>query len=136
MDQCLVVFRYLNHFYQPFFPFGWIDYIFPLAMKRWIFFQHCSIYQLGMVLIFTLGAGGSGVASVFFVVQWYHILRGQTMFESGKKQVIADGSSKKQRIESIFGPYWLVNFIFPTPYKNKLDESFKKIVYDYYVKEL
>lgn len=89
-----------------------------------------------MVLIFTLGASGTGASLAFFITQWYYILNGRTMFESASSQFANDGASMSRRITTTFGPYWAINFLFPSPFKNNLDESFKKIIYDYYVKEL
>lgn len=121
---------------QPVLPFGWFDYVMPHELKSFIFFQTSSGYAFVILLVMVLGIIGALMALILFVVQWYYILNGLTIHESRRKIAIVDRLSIQQKMEHVFGPYWIINFIFPLPFKNKLEESFKKIIYDYYVKEL
>uniref|UniRef100_A0A915I947 Palmitoyltransferase n=1 Tax=Romanomermis culicivorax TaxID=13658 RepID=A0A915I947_ROMCU len=139
-------FRYLNAYYMPFWPFGWINYIFPVAAKNFLYTQQGDPFQLLVVLLFSVGSA-SGVSSLMFLVyQAYLIGKGRTMIEQqnikryemeGKAGIFKcyASTSLQNKIATVFGPYWCLNFILPLPCRNKYDHGFKNWLYERYLRE-
>lgn len=65
---------------------------------------------------------------MFFIAQCYFVLRGKTMWEQMHGLKIEDDLTLRQRIKSVFGPWFLLNFIYPTPWTNRLDSQSYSLV--------
>lgn len=130
-------FRYLAIAYQPFLPFGFIGYFLPTAFVKWIILGTITFRQLCAIILFNLGCMSTSGALVFFFMQLYLIQRNITMFERMKKQF--DQSTRPsvlERLRYIFGPMFLLNFLVPLPFRNKMDDSLKEYVYELNTKEI
>lgn len=124
----LFLFRYLNKFYIPFLPYGFLHYILPVPFVKW-FIGNCTFSQLCYALLLNLGMWASSGAMTFFCAQWYFILKNITMYERLKKQYVPkDSLTYFERLRFVFGPMCILNFIFPMPFKNKKEKSLKQFL--------
>ena len=100
-------------------------------------FQHCTLLDLALVLIFSAGIASTWGAAAFFVSQWVLLFRGQSMMEAMRPNAPREPGTFKERIHTVFGPYFLLNFLLPMPWlRNKLDPALATTLYGCYLKEL
>jgi len=89
-----------------------MDALFPIALVRAIL-GYISWYSAGLIVLCTLDFGFVLWSSVFLVAHFYTILQGKTAFEDEHKLNVVDTRNASQKIASVFGPLWLLNFLFP-----------------------
>ncbi|KAF8386807.1 dhhc-10 [Pristionchus pacificus] len=98
------------------YPFGWVHYIAPVTVGRWIF-GYAPIWSVVTCIIFSFACASCMGAFAFFVTQLFYTLHGYTMFEyhslSIREAYEGDGRGIGDRMRLVFGPYWALNFIFP-----------------------
>jgi len=132
--------RFVHAYIIPFGWFGIFDYFFPMALIKWLIFQHIEFTKMGYIMLVTAGFCGACGALLFFIMQWVLIFKDKTLheFTKGKKSSACDGSTPPlwMRIEYVFGPYWYVNFIVPLPFRNRMDESMNRFLYEYQLKKV
>jgi hypothetical protein len=86
-----------------------------------------------MCLLFSFGAASAIGACGFFASQIFYALQGMTMYEYHTTSIYDKQNNHHQRLSSnqrivlLFGPYWLLNFIFPQPwFTNRLNAEFTR----------
>ena len=103
--------KYLKEVYWP-ESNGWTDFIPPVALWRWIFYDFkghicVMVFHLYMQLVF------GSLGFVYFTSNSFMAMNGKTLFEIGKKVPIKSTCSRNRNLQSVFGGFWLLNFIFP-----------------------
>uniref|UniRef100_A0A0N5A986 Palmitoyltransferase n=1 Tax=Syphacia muris TaxID=451379 RepID=A0A0N5A986_9BILA len=111
------ILMYLLKFVEPqWYPFGFVKFIAPVAVARWINGSD-SLLNTGICILFSMAAASSVVASVFFGSQMYFTLMGYTAYDystlSRRCELEGDGETLTERLNLVFGAYWPLNFIFP-----------------------
>lgn len=97
---------------------GW-NYFLPFAMFSAVFgnLGTGQFYLLAQVNLAAL----LGVLSLcYFLWELVIVYRGQTSFEAARGIVVYHGSSWRN-FRSVFGPFWVLNFVFPTGFKQEGD---------------
>ena len=74
-------YSYLNKYYAAFWPYGWIEYIAPFALKKWLLTRHMSVLNLFMTVLFSFGAASTVGALGFFLSQMFFAIKGTTMYD-------------------------------------------------------
>lgn len=134
-------YSYLNKFFRPFFPWGWVDYIAPIALKKWLFVQHCSLIDLAMCVLFSGGVASTIGAGLFFISQMFFAVKGTTMYDYSNRhkpgyQAFEPGTVN-ERLVNLFGPNWALNFLMPQPWSvNRLSPEFRRNLVECYTKDL
>lgn len=108
---------YLNKFVTPFWPFGWITYIGPIALVRW-FFGYEMLGNAGLAIAFSISFASAFSAGAFFIFQIIYAIRGYTMHDFHatnplKRGIDSDGEMVSERLALIFGRRWWLNFLIP-----------------------
>ncbi|GMR31552.1 hypothetical protein PMAYCL1PPCAC_01747, partial [Pristionchus mayeri] len=117
---CLVgagfILMYMEQEIMPWYPFGWLYYIGPVCVGRWLM-GYCSISAVWTCTIFCLAVASASGAFGFFVAQLFYTLRGYTMHDFHCRRIReaydGDGKTVGERMRLVFGPYWLIHFFFP-----------------------
>jgi hypothetical protein len=58
----------LDKFVSPWYPFGWIDYIGPIALVRWMFYGG-TFFNFFLAMVFSAAVASSIAALGFFGAQ-------------------------------------------------------------------
>ncbi|GMR31554.1 hypothetical protein PMAYCL1PPCAC_01749, partial [Pristionchus mayeri] len=107
---------YMDQEITPWYPFGWVYFIAPVSVGRWLL-GYCSLWVVWTTMVFSFACTSALGAFAFFVTQVFYTLHGYTMFEyhslSIREAYEGDGKSVGERLRLVFGPYWLIHFIFP-----------------------
>ena len=114
-----------NYLYEVYSPIAdsWKDYVFILAIRRWIFGAMDGRYCL-MVVQITIEFIFSIVALIYFGSQAKIAATGITMLELAKKVPIRNTNGYRRNLSSVFGGCWFLNFFFPlTPIFRQLDDG-------------
>ncbi|XP_052793097.1 putative ZDHHC-type palmitoyltransferase 4 [Mya arenaria] len=91
---------------------SYLDIFFPFAIIR-AFFGYISWYHTLLIVVCSMDIGFVIWASGFLQVHMSLILRGKTTFEDDFKITVTDTRNRSQKIASVFGQYWLLNFLVP-----------------------
>lgn len=106
--------NYLSAHYVTFLGVEFFKYFLPYALIVWVF-GHTTFVIFLHILVFYLTFTAL-IAAIFFLL-WQCVLvkNGQTSYElvKGKKTY---QSGIMTHIRSVFGPFWVLNFIFPMPW--------------------
>lgn len=129
---CSFNFSYLNQNVVPWFPFGWLYYIGPIAMIRWIIgFE--TAFNMFLALMFSVSFASTLGALGFFVFQMIYTLSGYTMHDyhrSGPRRIESDGDNSAERLALVFGRRWWLNFLVPQFWiPNQMNEKIAKKVF-------
>jgi palmitoyltransferase len=107
---------YLNEYLTPWFPFGWLTYVGPIALVRWAF-GYESLFNMFIAVMFSMSFSSGFGALAFFGFQMFYTLEGYTMHDYHvsriKDYLESDGENYKERLALVFGRRWWLNFIFP-----------------------
>lgn len=120
----VVTYKYLSEVYWP-MAINWKDFVFPVAVWRWLFGaiegRFClMIVQITIETIFSL------VALVYFASQVKMTSSGITLYEMAKKVPIRNTNGFKRNFRSVFGDFWYLNFFFPlTPIFRQMDDGIR-----------
>ncbi|GMT31191.1 hypothetical protein PFISCL1PPCAC_22488, partial [Pristionchus fissidentatus] len=110
------IFLYMDAVVAPWYPFGWVQYIAPVAVGRWLL-GYDPIWVAFTCMAFSFAVASCIGALAFFVTQMFYTLHGYTMFEyhslSIRDAYDGDGKSVGERMRLVFGPFWPLSFIFP-----------------------
>ncbi|KAF1747839.1 hypothetical protein GCK72_024305 [Caenorhabditis remanei] len=110
------LFFYMNTQIAYWYPFGFLHYIGPVAVLRWMFgyvpFAHACFSTL-----FSFAGASLITAGGFFCLQVWYTTQGYTMYEYNNLTVRAtfqgDGENLKERLQLVFGKNWALNFLIP-----------------------
>ena len=108
---CYFQFRYLKGVYWPAAD-DWLDLVPPVALYRWIFGNTKGHICLMVFHVFLEGLFGF-IGWVYFTSQISITSSGKTLFEVAKKVPIRSTNSVQKNFRSVFGDFWLLNFLFP-----------------------
>ncbi|XP_060564161.1 putative ZDHHC-type palmitoyltransferase 2 [Ruditapes philippinarum] len=103
----------LPFYYYDILPYtSYFDLIFPIAITRAIFgyidwIYACCIVLGWLLLLFLL------IANTYLKIIVAGISTGKTSFEMDFDIYITDTRGKKDKLMSVFGPHWKLNFFFP-----------------------
>ena len=118
----MVTYNYLFEVYSPIAD-SWTDYVFILAILRWLFGAMEGRFCL-MVVQITIEFIFSIIALIYFASQVKMTLTGITLFEVVKKVPIRNTNGYRRNIRSVFGGFWYLNFFFPlTPIFRQMDDG-------------
>lgn len=107
---------YLSTNYAPFLSLHIYNYFLPVCFISCIF-GYTAIFDASLVLLFYLHITSTATSYYYFGWEMFIIYRGQTSYECVKrKTVYSDDVWLNMR--SVFGPYWIVGFLFPVPFPN------------------
>lgn len=113
---CSFLFMYLNEFVTPCFPFGWITYVGPIAIFRWMF-GYESAFNMFIAIMFSMAFSSGFGALTFLGLQMFYTLEGYTMHDYHvgrlKDYLESDGETWSERLALVFGRRWWMNFLFP-----------------------
>ena len=104
-------YKYLKEVYWP-TATGWTDLVPPIAVWRWIFGAtkgHICLMVVHVYLEFLFGFMGW----VYFTSQFAMTAGGKTLYENAKKIPIKSTNTVQRNLRSVFGDFWLLNFMFP-----------------------
>jgi len=105
---------YLTINYAPMLSLQMYRYFLPYSIIG-LLIGHVSLYDFFLVLLFYLHITSTATSYYYFAWQMFIISRGQTSYECVKRKHVY----KKDfwaHMRSVFGPYWLVGFVFPMPF--------------------
>ncbi|KAI6210637.1 Lethal (2) 35Be [Aphelenchoides besseyi] len=109
-------FCYLDRFVAPWYPFGWIQYLAPVALTNWIL-GHDSFLNFFFAILFSAAAASSVAAAGFFGVQIFYTVHGYTYHDYHvgrlRDELESDGENVNERLALVFGRRWWLNFLFP-----------------------
>ncbi|KAI1714377.1 DHHC palmitoyltransferase domain-containing protein [Ditylenchus destructor] len=112
----MINFAYLNRFVTPWYPTGWLCYIGPVTLIRWLL-GYEQFFNMCLCVLFSMSFASFVGALAFFVLQMFYTSQGYTMhdYHGGRlrDQLESDGNTFDERIALVFGKRWLLNFIFP-----------------------
>lgn len=107
-------FTYMTHEMWPHIRL--LDLLFPVAIIRAIF-GYINLQIAILVFVGNMIAYFAYQSSMFLLDMTSLISRGITQFEEanihGKKMIVADKRSTEEKIASVFGKYWILNFVIP-----------------------
>ncbi|CAI5454150.1 unnamed protein product [Caenorhabditis angaria] len=113
------LFFYLNTQVYYWYPFGFLYYLGPIAIGRWVF-GYASFVQAVFSTIFSFAFAALVTAGGFFGMQVYYTVHGYTMYEYHHLTVRAtfngDGENIGERFRLVFGKNWALNFLIPQPW--------------------
>ncbi|KFD51056.1 hypothetical protein M514_08097 [Trichuris suis] len=135
MYALFLVFRFIIDVYKPNLPFAWARYIFPIYVLMAIYELTCHKDEILCMLYVSVVICGACGSAWFFFYQWLMVVKGKSTmgFFQLKDLFPANGNPTiSQRIRYVFGPYWPLNFLVPLPFRNKLDESYERLMLAYY----
>ena len=90
----------------------WYDYFLPCTVIKWLMgYMPLHIFIQIVLCYFLWWSGPAGLG--FFVWQVMVIAMGKTTYELRRKVRVKSYTSIKENFKSVFGNYWLINFIFP-----------------------
>ncbi|KAI6191396.1 Lethal (2) 35Be [Aphelenchoides bicaudatus] len=126
-------FRYLNRFVTPWYPFGWVEYIGPIALGKWIF-GHGIFFDVFLAMVFSAAVASSIAALGFFGAQMFYTLNGFTQHDYHvgrlRDQLESDGENHKERLALVFGKRWWLNFLIPQVWNsNQLTPSIARNIF-------
>ena len=104
-------FKYLSEVYWP-DATDWKDFVPPVAVWRWLFWDtkgHISLMVFHIYVQFVFGA----IGFLYFSSNLTMAMQGKTLFEIAKKVPVKNTCTVKRNLRSVFGDFWLLNFIFP-----------------------
>ncbi|XP_060079435.1 palmitoyltransferase ZDHHC15-like [Ylistrum balloti] len=107
-------FKYLQVFYYP-YSYAWTDFIPPIALYRWLFGTvdamslHVCVMILHVYLEFMFGV----IGFFYFNSQIAIIAKGKTLYELTKSVPVRNFNSINRNFRSVFGDFWVLNFLFP-----------------------
>ena len=114
----IAMFDYLNK-YLPLASSQMITYIFQVALYKWVM-GNIPFYFVFLILQIYATTVLVGGAIMFFLLVVAAVFNGQTMYEAGKL-ICCYRLTPAENFRSVFGRYWLLNFIFPTPFAQEGD---------------
>ncbi|KAK3099512.1 hypothetical protein FSP39_005559 [Pinctada imbricata] len=106
-----MTYRYLKHVFVP-YSYYWTDFVLPITMYRVIFGSipfHIGIMIFHMYTETLFGF----IGFIYFTGQIFIICSGKTLYEVTKKIPVKSFSSINSNFVSVFGNFWLLNFLFP-----------------------
>uniref|UniRef100_A0A5S6Q7Y2 Palmitoyltransferase n=1 Tax=Trichuris muris TaxID=70415 RepID=A0A5S6Q7Y2_TRIMR len=131
----LLAIRFVTVIYKSKLMFGWTRYILPVYILVIIYEHECPKDELLCTLYVTVVMCATFASAWFFFYQWLMVCRGEsTMGFFHLKDLFPDNGnpSVSQRIQQVFGPYWVLNFLVPLPYRNQLNQSYARSMENYY----
>ena len=103
----------LPFYYYDILPYtSYFDLIFPIAITRAVFGYIDLIFACYIVLGWLLLAFLM-IANTYLKIVFASIVTGKTSFEMDFDIKIKDVRRKKEKLLSVFGPHWKLNFLFP-----------------------
>ncbi|CEF62677.1 Lethal (2) 35Be [Strongyloides ratti] len=107
---------YMNKFVAPAFPYGFVYWLSPVALVRWLIgYETFSNVFLGTFFTITLSVVFGALG--FFGAQCFYTYHGFTMYDYHegrlRDHIESDGETLLERIKLIFGKHWYLNIIFP-----------------------
>ena len=104
-------YKYLKEVYWP-SATDWKDLLTPVAVWRWLFRNTEShiclmVFQIYIEIVFAF------IGFFYFLSNLTMAIQGRTLFEVMKKVPVRNTSTVKENLRSVFGEFWLLNFIFP-----------------------
>uniref|UniRef100_A0A914CN94 Palmitoyltransferase n=1 Tax=Acrobeloides nanus TaxID=290746 RepID=A0A914CN94_9BILA len=113
---CWYNFWYLNEFVNPWYPFGWMTYIGPVALFRWAL-GYSSLFNMFLAVLFSISFASGFGALAFFIAQMFYTLYGYTMHDYHvgrlRDHLESDGENMSERLALVFGRRWYLNFFVP-----------------------
>lgn len=105
----------------------------PISFYKWIYAETCTTLTFFLVSLFFIGYMVTGCAAVYCSTQSYMILNNIKTRDLWKSRNNKENNknrwvSYRQYLNHIFGPFWFLNFIFPMPFKNELDDNLKQFI--------
>ncbi|XP_052792500.1 palmitoyltransferase ZDHHC22-like [Mya arenaria] len=91
---------------------SWFDLFLPVTFIRWIFGCISGFNSLAILFCYIdvfFAVEGARV----FLVQMFLAVNGMTLHELKKRRAISNVNTTRYNLHSVFGKYWLLNFIFP-----------------------
>ncbi|KAJ8322297.1 hypothetical protein KUTeg_000768 [Tegillarca granosa] len=95
----LLTYSYLKIMFLP-TSYAWTDYLFPVAIYRWL---TGASYMTGHYALL--------IICVRF--HWRLLSKGLTLYELTKRVPVKSFNSINYNFRSVFGDFWVLNFIFP-----------------------
>ena len=110
-------------FYYEVYPgTRWIDVMFPFAILRALFGYISGSHALLIVLAWLLVA--FLMLSISFVQRAYSwLVTSTTSFEQEYKMNVLDTRDISEKLRSVFGKYWVLNFLIPTHFIFEVEED-------------
>ncbi|KAH7698193.1 Protein DHHC-10 [Aphelenchoides avenae] len=109
-------FHYLDRFFVPYYPLGWVYYIGPIGLGRW-FLGYQSFFMAFLGITWSVCAMSAIGAFCFFVAEVFYTLEGYSMqdyhINRRKYNLNADGENWSERLALVFGRRWWLNFLVP-----------------------
>lgn len=109
-------FQYLDKFIMPWYPFGWLYYVGPIALGRW-FLGYQSFFNMFLGLMWSISTASAFACLGFFGSQIFYTANGYTMHDYHvnrlKHNLEGDGETWSERFALVFGRRWWLNFIVP-----------------------
>ncbi|CAJ0578884.1 unnamed protein product, partial [Mesorhabditis spiculigera] len=113
------ILSYLDHAVQPWYPFGWVHFLAPVAVVKWILGKELLV-NAAICVAFSFGAASCIASMAFFAIQIFYTCHGYTMYEYHslgiREEFEGDGRTIGERMRLVFGPWWGLNFIVPCPW--------------------
>lgn len=108
---CFFTYKYLKEVYWP-VATDWKDLVPPIALWRWILWDMKGHICLMIFHVYLEGIFGF-IGWVYFTSQITITADGKTLFEVAKKVPIRNTNSVQRNMKSVFGDFWILNFLFP-----------------------
>lgn len=107
-------YKYLQTFYYP-VCWSWTDFFPPITAYRWLFGQveTLTFHLLVMICQIYLEILFGTFGFLYFTFQMTVIAKGLTAFEMAKRVSVRNTNPKNYNFQTVFGEYWVLNFIFP-----------------------
>ncbi|CAK5116149.1 unnamed protein product [Meloidogyne enterolobii] len=125
-------FVFLNKHMMYWFPYGWLCFLGPVSMIRWVLGWETA-FNMGMAVLFSFSFASTLGAFGFFVFQMIYTLNGCTMYDyhhSGPKRIESDGENCAERLALVFGRRWWLNLIIPQFWiPNQMNESIARNIF-------
>lgn len=105
---------YLGQHFEVTGTWGCFVYVLPFALFVWVRGQTSGL-MVAMVIFLYWSILTSLYCCYYFIIQIFLVCRGQTQYECLKEVRTYQGSVVRN-IQSVFGRYWLLGFIMPSPF--------------------
>uniref|UniRef100_A0A915KDS5 Palmitoyltransferase n=1 Tax=Romanomermis culicivorax TaxID=13658 RepID=A0A915KDS5_ROMCU len=131
------ILRYLHFVVGPILTSNFFSYLAPIAFLKYVA-GNVSFSMSNLAIIFLLNFTFMGLLAslAFLSLQIAFILNDRTMYERMKCLEYSSPCERdyRRRLAQIFGKFFLLNFLCPTPFKNDLDPCFSRFLDEFELK--
>ena len=104
-------YRYVNQVVWP-GMYSWVELLFPVAIWKSIFGVFEPLHALLILHLYLEFAFGV-LGTIYFCSQMNMCIYGYTMYEMTEKIPVKNNNTVSKNMQSVFGQFWALNFIFP-----------------------